>query len=512
MNNFKIIKRSLASVAVTLLVALPLQAFAVNDVTIANNTDFQIETSDTAALTTITASAGGQVTNFDVQPDYIDITIDNASTVTFNVVTPSRFFKVTKQSGSTAYTVTPVCPTTAATLTGTGAQVVLRLELTTTNNCTTPSPPPPPSGSAGGRSSATPSYPTLSTTPSNQLQTFDGTVDVPGTGEVVRPTLIENSVTGAGIFIPADTLITTADGQPYNGTISPPSSYSESLLPAPLPDGLTFDSAIFIKTSGEIFFSQNVTLTIPLPAGTDLTTVKVYYYNEATKKYELVGDGGTVSADGKFISVKTNHLSVFVAAEGNPPASTIFFTDITGHWAEAFINNLHTSCAVNGYVDKSGNLLHLFKPDNKISRAELIKIIAQCKFGGSLAAPASNPFPDVSASHWAAPAIAKGKELGWVKGYSDGTFRPDQLINRAEALKIILLAEFDAATITGGDVSVFSDVNAGAWYAKYVAYAVMKGYINGYLNTDGSSTGKFGPGNNITRAETAKIGVNALGL
>ena len=512
MNHFKIVKKSLAIAVISLSsVALPLQAFAVNDVSIANNTDFQIETSDTAVLTTITASAGGQVTNFDVQADYIDITIDNASTVTFTVVAPSRFFKVTKQSGSTAFTVTPSCPTTSATLTGTGAQVVLRLELTTTNNCTPPSPPPPPPPSAGGSRAST-SYPTLSTTPSDQLQTFTGTVDVPGTGEVVRPTLIENSATGAGIFVPADTLITTADGDPYGGTISPPSTYTESQLPEPLPDGLTFDGAIFIKTSGEIFFSQDITLTLPLPAGTDLSTVKVYYFNDATGQYELVGDGGTVSADGKFISVKTNHLSVFVAAEGNPPASTVFFTDITGHWAEAFINNLHTSCAVDGYVDKSGNLLHLFKPDNKISRAELIKIIAQCKFGGSLAAPASNPFPDVSASHWAAPAIAKGKELGWVKGYSDGTFRPDQLINRAEALKIILLAEFDAATITGGDVSVFSDVNAGAWYAKYVAYAVMKGYINGYLNTDGSSTGKFGPGNNITRAETAKIGVNALGL
>ncbi len=124
--------------------------FAVNDVQVTDNTDFQTNTSDTAVLTTITAAAGGQVTNFDVESNFIDITLDNSSSVTFTVSTANRFFKITKQSGSNNYTVTPTCPTTSATLAGTGAQVILRLELTSTDTCSTTSTTTPPVNNGGG--------------------------------------------------------------------------------------------------------------------------------------------------------------------------------------------------------------------------------------------------------------------------------------------------------------------------------------------------------------------------
>ena len=119
MKNFKLFKKFVGITIATFSIstAMPLLVLAVplpNAVHIINDTDFQLNTFDTSASTTITASAGGQVTNFDVQPSYIDITLDNASDVTFNVATPGRFFRIIPQSGSN-YTISPGCPATIGT-------------------------------------------------------------------------------------------------------------------------------------------------------------------------------------------------------------------------------------------------------------------------------------------------------------------------------------------------------------------------------------------------------------
>lgn len=121
--------------------------FAINDVNITDVTNFDLNTADTAAATTIEAQTGGVATNLYVESNYIDITIDNLSAITFNTTVAGNYLKITKQSGSNDYTLVPTCPTATATITGTGAQVVLRLQVYTTNQCTLT---PPPSGGGGG--------------------------------------------------------------------------------------------------------------------------------------------------------------------------------------------------------------------------------------------------------------------------------------------------------------------------------------------------------------------------
>jgi len=123
---------------ILLLVFMPFYVFAMNDVAIDDDVDLDIFTSNTGVPVTVTISSGGQATSIDMGGsfNYIDITLDNASDLIFTV--PSgRYIKITKQSGSNDYTITPSCPTNTATLNGNGAQVILRLEVTTTNNCTT---------------------------------------------------------------------------------------------------------------------------------------------------------------------------------------------------------------------------------------------------------------------------------------------------------------------------------------------------------------------------------------
>ena len=111
--------------AAVLFFLTPCFAMAVNDVQISGPTTFSLLTADTAVATTITANSGGQVTNFDTESNYIDITVDNLSSVTFNTVNAGEYLKIIPQSGSD-YTVSPACPTTTVTLTGNGATSVLR--------------------------------------------------------------------------------------------------------------------------------------------------------------------------------------------------------------------------------------------------------------------------------------------------------------------------------------------------------------------------------------------------
>lgn len=109
-------------------------AFATNDVQITESTSFNILTSDSTAGVVVTVAAGGQATYFDVQLNYIDITVDNLSTITFSVDS-TYYLSILKQSGSNDYALNPTCPTTTGTLTGTGVQSVLRLQVVKTDPC-----------------------------------------------------------------------------------------------------------------------------------------------------------------------------------------------------------------------------------------------------------------------------------------------------------------------------------------------------------------------------------------
>ena len=117
-----------------LLVSLALLApvfsvWAANDVTSVGPTDFEILTTDTAVLKTVVEANGGVTTAFDVQSNYIDITLDNGSSAQFNT-DGTVFFNIEKQSGTDNYSITPACPTTSAILAGTGpGPVVLRMRV-----------------------------------------------------------------------------------------------------------------------------------------------------------------------------------------------------------------------------------------------------------------------------------------------------------------------------------------------------------------------------------------------
>jgi len=86
-------------------------------------------------------------------------------------------------------------------------------------------------------------------------------------------------------------------------------------------------------------------------------------------------------------------------------------------------------------------------------------------------------FSDIQ-GHWAEETILKWKDAGFVNGYPDGTFRPDQEITRAELAKVITLA----FGLTEATEYTYNDISAEAWYVPYLATA--SAYIPSYASAD----------------------------
>lgn len=116
----------------------------------------------------------------------------------------------------------------------------------------------------------------------------------------------------------------------------------------------------------------------------------------------------------------------------------------------------------------------------------------------------AGPFTDVPANHANANAIAYAKTEGIVEGYSDGTFKPDATINRAEFVKILMGTRDDDPKMC--KIAPFPDIDQSAWYASDIHEARCDGLVGGYPD------GTFKPANSINFAEVAKILAKAFGL
>jgi len=86
-------------------------------------------------------------------------------------------------------------------------------------------------------------------------------------------------------------------------------------------------------------------------------------------------------------------------------------------------------------------------------------------------------------------------EKGFIKGYPDGTFKPDNHITRAEFITLVN----NAFNCRGKTQISFKDVAEGTWYYDAISAAIAEGYINGYED------GTMRPNNPITRAEVGAI-------
>lgn len=143
---------------------------------------------------------------------------------------------------------------------------------------------------------------------------------------------------------------------------------------------------------------------------------------------------------------------------------------------------------MSGYPDGT------FHPGQGLTRAEAAALLV--KTSGLKASDASTPFKDLPAAHWARPAIAAATAAGYLSGYPDGTFRPEQKLTRAEGISLFLRLskqKSDAA------LPVLSDMDAKHWAAGQVAEALASGMIG--LSADKK---EFYPNAPLLRSDLAR--------
>lgn len=133
------------------------------------------------------------------------------------------------------------------------------------------------------------------------------------------------------------------------------------------------------------------------------------------------------------------------------------FPDVNAdYWANTAISTMASLGVINGR--NSG----LFDPDAYITRAEFAAICA--RFDDSNVS-GFDSFTDTF-GHWAEEEIGRAAALGWIQGYDDGTFRPNQYITRAQAVTMInrvlcRLPEDEDDLLPG--MSIWTDCREGDW-------------------------------------------------
>lgn len=143
--------------------------------------------------------------------------------------------------------------------------------------------------------------------------------------------------------------------------------------------------------------------------------------------YKLLDNETNLSAvalDTKSGSMKDININVGAFTAETTPA---IFNDISGHWAEQYIVKLAQRNAIKGYEDGT------FRPDQTVTRAELMVMIAQLQNIDLNEALNKQYFTDYrDIPWWARPAVMAARTKGWVCGYPDGSFRPNQAVTRSE--------------------------------------------------------------------------------
>jgi hypothetical protein len=175
------------------------------------------------------------------------------------------------------------------------------------------------------------------------------------------------------------------------------------------------------------------------------------------------------------------------------------FSDLASHWGEAFIQGLVSKGLIRGFPDGT------FKPEASMTRAEYAAIIAKTFDLPRQRGTGTGVFTDVTADFWAAAAISQAASMGFVSGFPDGTFRPQQNLTRVEALVSLV----SGLGLTGGNPNLllfYSDRASVPSYAtQAIATATQRRLVVNYPQPE-----QLEPMRSITRAEVAALIYQAL--
>ncbi len=242
-----------------------------------------------------------------------------------------------------------------------------------------------------------------------------------------------------------------------------------------IPKGTKVSAAL--GWDGQIDFSVNERdqLTVRLDANQPLSfdnmvTIEVHFYSSSGAYY-------------KNNSVRRSYGDGNATVKGHSDGSTV--STLLG--GEFIFTRLIGALPASGSTGKGGG-------------GSVVKPTAQPS-----AEPTASPKPDTDpgqkgafkdiSGHWAEQEINALAEKGILSGDGNGSFRPDDVLTRAEFVKMLVTLLAEPTDYQGG----FADVQSGAWYAPFVQTAVSKGIAGGYAD------GLFRPEGAVTREEAAKM-------
>ncbi|MGD0621358.1 MAG: S-layer homology domain-containing protein [Thermacetogeniaceae bacterium] len=169
--------------------------------------------------------------------------------------------------------------------------------------------------------------------------------------------------------------------------------------------------------------------------------------------------------------------------------------DIKGNWAAPEIEKALSTGYVKGYPDGS------FRPNGGVTRAEFVAMVDSAF--QVAAGQGKNSFKDVRSKDWFAKDVQSALAAGFVSGYPDGTFRPQQAVNRQEAASMMA----KLLNLNGGENLNFFDANQiDNWAKPSIAGLLAKGVMTGYPGNT------FCPKKVIDRAEAVVMINKALAL
>lgn len=135
-----------------------------------------------------------------------------------------------------------------------------------------------------------------------------------------------------------------------------------------------------------------------------------------------------------------------------------------------------------------------FKPNNGLTRAEAATVLVAI-LGLDVPAKPSLTFKDTKNDAWYAGAVQALVDAGIVKGFENGTFQPNTQVTRAQLAQMVVEA-YDLEAPADLELE-FSDVVSGAWYEDAVQILALNGIVGGFDN------GTFQPNATVTRAQAA---------
>ncbi|HET9493376.1 MAG TPA: S-layer homology domain-containing protein [Chloroflexia bacterium] len=228
--------------------------------------------------------------------------------------------------------------------------------------------------------------------------------------------------------------------------------------------------------------------TVAIPGYANVITVTVGVPMSPTHRIDIEGVRAVTTEGGPYTT--TAHL---VTIAWRHP-----YTDLSEQdWADAPVQYLTELGVVGGYPDGT------FRPNNTVTRAQFAKMLVAA-MQWTLQTPANPSFADVPASHWAYSYVETAAAHGVLAGYTDGTFRPEAGVTRAQVAKMVYVARGWGDVGQADAPAEFVDISPSDWFYSYVRAANVAEIMAGYQD------GTFRPNAPATRGQIAKILAVAL--